>query len=109
MRLFSIIRFNIRLITFAKFVKLLKRSTVEADLNFSFSSLRICLSYAQILANVNLYMLVNVFDMTFNNSVTVNANIIAWIARKKLLENVTYSKTLSTRRFCIKKSFENLA
>ena len=54
-------------------------------------------------------MLVNVFDMTFNNSVTVNANIIAWIARKKLLENITYSKTLSTRRFSIKKSFKNLA
>ena len=54
-------------------------------------------------------MLVNVFDMTFNNSVTVNANIIVWIARKKLLENITYSKKLSTRRFFSKRIFETLA
>ena len=108
MRLFSIIRSNIRLITFAKFVKLLKRSTVEADLNLPIiqpkDMLKLCSNFSKCQP-----IYACKCDMTFNNSVTVNANIIAWIARKKLLENVTYSKTLSTRRFSIKKSFENLA
>ena len=53
MGLLSIIRFNIRLLTWVKFVEFLRRNSL-------FSTLKICLTYAYILLNLSQYMLMNV-------------------------------------------------
>ena len=55
MELFSIIIGNIRTFSFAKFVQF-QENSAAIKVFFLFCSLKICLSYAYILTNFNLYM-----------------------------------------------------
>ena len=61
-RLNHIIKFNIRLSTFTKFVEFLKINTANTSLKvfFLFSRLKICLSYAYDLTTPSLYMFLNI-------------------------------------------------
>ena len=61
-RLNHIIKFNIRLSTFTKFVEFLKINTANTSLKvfFLFSRLKICLSYAYDLTTFSLYMFLNI-------------------------------------------------
>ena len=58
MELFSIIIGNIRTFSFAKFVQF-QENSAAIKVFFLFCSLKICLSYAYILTNFNLYMPIN--------------------------------------------------